>query len=904
MRKHKHQGRRAKRARARSHPVTLAAGLLIVAALAAAAGFAVQALYTDYAWHADARAAATAVAEAVQSLSSRDDSTPVPVDAVAGNPGPGQVTLAQVAYSQDVPADVTRIRLTTGGALSVLTRSGALCSGITFNMSVAGRDPSGAFTCGNVGLPPAPLGLRAIPHDAAVTLEWQHPPVPVEDYAVSYSSNGGASWSVVDDGVSADTQAMVRSLLNGHPYLFRVAAVNLAGQSPTVTSSASPFTRPAPPTSVRATGGVRTIVSWTPSPQDGGRPVTSYIADGDPGGTCYATPPATSCEMKDLPAAPAYTFTVRAVNDAGPGAPSAMASRPVAVFSVPGRPVALTAAPGNGLALLTWTAPLQDGNTPIFDYRVEYRPTGEQDWIVFDHPPSPDTVRTVNGLRNGTSYDFQVMAVNAVGVSDPPLSPESQTPATIPDAADSLLATDADGSVLLSWSEPAFDGGAPLTDYVVQYAAVGGPWTSFEHPPSTGVRSTVTGLHNGTHYSFRVAATNDMGTGPWSSRVKGNPFGPPGPVLEPASVGSLTAIDLSWKPPADDGGRPITGYRVEYKLSSAADWLTEPRLTSRRTTATVPDLVTGEAYDFRIVALSSAGVGAASATAGTDASGSADATDSTDTIDGPTLAGVIVDETPPAPARVKAVPGDRTVTVSWQASEVGPESPIEAYTVTGVPSGTCATAKLTCTVTGLANGVTYSFTVTAANASVTGPPSKRVTATPRVFNDASGGIVSTYSAGGRIFRVHTFMTSSAFVVTSGSRYFDVLVVAGGGGSVTSADGLVSVGGGGGVLVMNHARLGPGQWSVAVGGGGAPGAAGAPSSLDGVGAAPAGANGSPTQVAMPPATSSAITGTSMAYGGPGTPTSGPGVDGLGTGGGGPAANRGGNGIVIIRYEVAR
>jgi hypothetical protein len=46
----------------------------------------------------------------------------------------------------------------------------------------------------------------------------------------------------------------------------------------------------------------------------------------------------------------------------------------------------------------------------------------------------------------------------------------------------------------------------------------------------------------------------------------------------------------------------------------------------------------------------------------------------------------------------------------------------------------------------------------------------------------------------------------------------------------------------------------------------------------------------------------VTGRSRVYGRPGSATSGQGRDGRGIGGGGPTVNRGGNGIVIISYEV--
>ena len=893
MRKHEgpHSwlGHRRRRPRRTTHPVTLVLGLLIIVGVAGAVTMAVRVLYSDYAWHSSARSAADAVALAIADFSAIDESEPTPVDAVSADPGPGQVPMADLPYADDLPADVTRIRLTTGGTLSILTRSGALCSGVTFRMTSTSGASSGYFTCGVNAPPLVPPGLQAEPHPASVALDWQPPAGPVEDYAVSYSPNDGATWLVADDAVSAESRATVHSLRNGQRYLFRVAAVNLAGRSAVTTAAATPFTTPDPPSDVRAVGGRSPVVSWRPSVNDGGRPVTGYVVDGSPTGRCTASPPATSCELTDLPAAPKYTFTVRAVNDAGAGPPSRTPSAPVAVYSVPGRPVALTAAPADGAVLLTWTPPLLDGNTPILDYHVEYRPAVDETWIAFAHPPSPLTARAVSGLANGSAYEFRVMAVNAAGVSDPPLSLVTAIPATVPDAPDSLLATDADASVLLEWSEPAFDGGAPLADYAVQYAAAGGPWTAFEHPPATDIRLAVAGLDNGTRYRLRVAAINAMGQGAWSTPVAGRPFTRPGPVRRPTAAGTLTSVDLTWLAPADDGGRRVTGYRIDSRPVDTPDWRVVARVPARQTSVRVPDLVSRAAYDFRIVAVSSAGAGSSNPSRP----------------GAPTLAAVIVDETPPAPTGLTVRAGVGEVTVSWQPSPAGPGSPIESYTVTGTPSGTCTTRRLRCVITGLPNGIEHSFTVLASNASITGPESEPVTATPQApFNDASGGVVTTFTRDGRTFRVHTFTSTAAFVVLSAARPFDILVVGGGGGSVAATDGTVGPGSGGGVVRAYAASLAPGQVAVTVGGGGGPGADGAASSMAGAGTGAAGTAGSLTPGAPPRGTTAGISGGPVSYGDAGTPTSGSGADGRGTGGGGPGANRGGSGVVIVRYEIAR
>jgi hypothetical protein len=131
----------------------------------------------------------------------------------------------------------------------------------------------------------------------------------------------------------------------------------------------------------------------------------------------------------------------------------------------------------------------------------------------------PATTATVTGLTNGTAYTFTVSATNAVGTGPASAQSSAVTPTapTAPAAPTGVSATAGNAQAVVSWTAPS-NGGSAITSYTVT-PFVGGtaqsPMTVSGSPPATS--ATVTGLTNGTAYTFTVSATNAIGTGPASA---------------------------------------------------------------------------------------------------------------------------------------------------------------------------------------------------------------------------------------------------------------------------------------------------------------------------------------------------------------------------------------------------
>ena len=105
--------------------------------------------------------------------------------------------------------------------------------------------------------------------------------------------------------------------------------------------------------------------------------------------------------------------------------------------AAPPAPTSLTSpSQSSGSVYLTWAAPENDGGSAITNYAVQYSSNSGSTWTTFSRSASTALNATVTALTNGTSYQFRVAAVNAIGTG----SYSSITTAT-PTSGSSLTAS-------------------------------------------------------------------------------------------------------------------------------------------------------------------------------------------------------------------------------------------------------------------------------------------------------------------------------------------------------------------------------------------------------------------------------------------------------------------------------
>ncbi|MEZ5247135.1 MAG: fibronectin type III domain-containing protein [Acidimicrobiales bacterium] len=384
---------------------------------------------------------------------------------------------------------------------------------------------------------------------------------------------------------------------------------------------------------------------------------------------------------------------------------------------VPGPPLDVSGVASDSQVTVSWSAPLSDGGSPITGYSVTASPGGAT------CSTSGALSCTVAGLTNGTAYTFAVMATNGEGTGPPSAVPGWLTPATLPGAPTGATARlSGETEAVVWWTAPESNGGSAIVSYTVT-ASPGG--ASCE---TTGALScTVSGLTAGETYAFTVAATNGIGTGPPSAAsetvVATAPDAPTGVI---AVAGDATAT-VSWSAPVSDGGSPITIYTAT-AIPGGATCSTAVLLS-----CTVTGLTNDIAHTFTVTA--------------TNAIGTSPASTATAPVTPTGPSGEVTSVVPGTPTSVAASPGDRAATVTWVAPAPGSGAPVTGYTATAWPGGaTCSTtAALTCTVTGLTNGVTYSITVVASSAGVTGMPSAPAVSVTPTTNPPDDGDVGAGS---------------------------------------------------------------------------------------------------------------------------------------------------------------
>ena len=350
--------------------------------------------------------------------------------------------------------------------------------------------------------------------------------------------------------VCTSTSYTVTGLTGGQTYYFEVIAQNGQGLGPASTdANAAPTTVPASiSSSPTATPGNQQItLSWAPPSSNGGSAITSYTINYGTSSTSLTSNVAagnvTSYTVTGLTNGQTYYFDVQAVNAAGAGSASSIASA-TPTNNIPSAPSSPTATPGNQQITLSWTTPSSCVSSSC-TYAVLYWSYGTATTSV--NTGSSSTSYTISSLSNGVKYYFEVEATNNIGATSSPSIFVSATPYTVSSAPSSPTATPGNQQVTLSWAPPSSNGGSAITSYTINYGTSSTSLTSSISTGSTSTSYTATGLTNGQTYYFDVQAVNAAGAGSASSIASATPTtGVPSQPTGLTATAGNAQVALSW----------------------------------------------------------------------------------------------------------------------------------------------------------------------------------------------------------------------------------------------------------------------------------------------------------------------------------------------------------------------
>uniref|UniRef100_A0A8C1H1W1 Titin n=1 Tax=Cyprinus carpio TaxID=7962 RepID=A0A8C1H1W1_CYPCA len=370
-----------------------------------------------------------------------------------------------------------------------------------------------------------------------------------------------------------------------------------SGGTKTIPITVKVLDRPGPPTGpLRVTGVMsdKCHLSWSEPLQNGGANISHYILEKRE-------------TIENLKENAEYNFRVCAINSEGVGEPADVHGSVTASEKIEAPEIELDAdlrkvvsvRAGGSLRLfitirgrpepsIIWEK--EDG--PLTE-RAQIESTSSYTMLVIDNVNRFDSGKYNLTLENksGTKSAF----VN-VRVLDTPSSPQKFEVKDVKK-----------DSVTLCWDPPLTDGGAKITNYVVEKRESTRKAYTTVTSNCTQTSFKVDELQEGGIFYFRVCAVNEYGFG-----VMAETKNPIKVAQVPMPPGKVTLVDvtknsvtLAWVKPVHDGGSKIICYNVEMQPKSSDKWGVS--CTVKVPEATVSNLTPGETYSFRVIALNEKG---------------------------------------------------------------------------------------------------------------------------------------------------------------------------------------------------------------------------------------------------------------------------------------------------------
>ena len=618
-----------------------------------------------------------------------------------------------VTYTAAVSTDggATWDETTHTGLTALTLTQTSLTNGQTYQYKISATNALGtsAYTAGVSGkagdVPAIPTGLSVTPISATeLTFAWGVPNdngYTLTGYKVERSTDN-ITFTVIDPNFQSNVYQDT-GLSTSTAYYYKVSAINGLGTSaPSNSANGQTFGVPNPITTLSLTTISTSQIDLTWSqPSLNGFAFVDYTIERSFDGLVWqphaTTTNTTYQDTLNTNDNTEYHYRVYTQNSFG----TSLAGNAEMSFTTPTPPAAVTTTVQSDTQIdLIWNNPTGTAHT---GFLIEQSIDAGSTWTTVTTTTNQNLAYSVINLTPLTDYQFRVSTVNqmlpqATGTSVP--SPvATATTFGAPDVPTGLTATALPGSqIQLDWVAPTNVNGSPVTEYKIERSTDGGvTWGPLvANTGNLNITYSDTGLTTTQEYHYRVSAYNIYGVsspGTEASAIASD---------VPSQVTGLTAtptinytIDLVWTTP-NGNGYAVSGYTIERNIAGAG-WVTiVPDTSSVATTYADINLSASTVYEYRVSAINVVGTGAVSSIVASNAG-----------------------DVPGSPVLTLTALPNSTIQLDWTVpSDNG--FAITTYAVEKSTDGTnwsplTSVNAITYQDTGLTNGSTYYYKVTAVN---------------------------------------------------------------------------------------------------------------------------------------------------------------------------------------------
>jgi len=275
----------------------------------------------------------------------------------------------------------------------------------------------------------------------------------------------------------------------------------------------------------------------------------------------------------------------------------------------PVQPKGIIVEPGDGKVTLTWFMDVEpDPKGGAVSYNVYWSDSLTGGLTLLDCVV--ERTYTQTGLVNCRTYRYQISAANKEGESS--LSEVVRaTPDLVPERPRYLVATKvAHDEITLNWDAPTSWGSGGSHTYTVYRGSSPCMMEQIAAGVTQGTYTDASTVEPNTTYHYQVRAVSSTGPGGVVMLSTHVPAAAPSFPLDLSVAVKATSVELTWTPPSEDGGDPVSEYRV-YRTEDGGspvlirECLMETYFTDNNV---LPDVE----YEYTVTAVNVAGEGALS----------------------------------------------------------------------------------------------------------------------------------------------------------------------------------------------------------------------------------------------------------------------------------------------------